>query len=90
MYRWLDGRTREVVVEHGFRTIIQPPAWPGAESIYSMRAIAPNQPGDYILRATIIQEGWRWLDFLAPAVSVESPVTIVSGPPVEEALHETI
>jgi glycosyltransferase involved in cell wall biosynthesis len=77
MYRWLNGRTRKMVVEHGFRTIIQPPAWPGVESIYSMRVIAPEEPGDYILRVTIIQEGWRWLDVLAPEVCAESHVAIV-------------
>ena len=77
MYRWLHGRTRDMVVEHGLRTIIQPPAWPGGESVYSMRAIAPDEPGDYILRVTIIQEGWRWLDLLAPPVCAESLVAIV-------------
>lgn len=76
-YRWLNSRTREMVVEHGFRTIIQPPAWPGVESFYSMRVIAPDDPGEYLLRVTIIQEGWRWLDFLAPVVCAESPVAIV-------------
>jgi hypothetical protein len=47
------------------------------ESIYSMRVISPHEPGDYLLRATIIQEGWRWLDVLAPVVCAESPVAIV-------------
>ena len=75
-YRWLSRRTGEIVVEHGFRTILQPPAWPGMESVYPMRAIAPNREGDYILRVTIIQEGWRWLDHLSPAVSADAPVRV--------------
>ena len=75
-YRWLCRRTGEIVVEHGFRSILQPPAWPGMETIYPMRAIAPNREGDYILRATIIQEGWRWLDHLSPAVCADAPVRI--------------
>ena len=79
MYRWIDGRTGEMAVEQGLRTIIQPPAWPGMESTYSLRVIAPSQPGDYILRATIIQEGWRWLDTLAPAVYAEAPVKVLSN-----------
>jgi len=47
-----------------------------------MRAIAPNEPGDYILRVTIIQEGWRWLDFLTPPVCADTPVTIAPELPV--------
>jgi hypothetical protein len=90
MYRWLNARTGLMVVEHGVRTIIQPPARPGEETFYSMRAIAPNEPGDYILRVTIIQEGWRWLDSLAPAVCAESPVTIAPELPVQEVCHETV
>jgi glycosyltransferase involved in cell wall biosynthesis len=91
MYRWLNASTGEMVVEHGIRSIIQPPAWPGGESVYSMRAIAPNEPGDYILRVTIIQEGWRWLDFLTPAVCADAPVTIAPElSVVHEVWHATI
>jgi hypothetical protein len=88
MYRWLNASTGSTVVEHGFRSIIQPPAWPGGKPVYSMRAIAPNDPGDYILRVTILQEGWRWLDFLEPAVCVDSLVTIARS--VEEVSHATV
>ena len=90
MYRWLNASTGEIVVEHGLRSIIQPPAWPGGESVYSMRVIAPNEPGDYILRATIIQEGWRWLDFLTPAVCADAPVTIAPELSLHEVQHATI
>jgi hypothetical protein len=78
MYRWLDASTGSIVVEHGFRSIMQPPVWPGEDSVYSMRAIAHHEPGDYILRVTILQENWRWLDFLEPAVSADTPVTIAA------------
>jgi len=90
MYRWLNARTRDMVVEHGLRTIIQPPAWPGRESVYSMRAIAPNEAGDYILRVTIIQEGWRWLDLVAPSVRAESFVKVVPEFSAQQASYETI
>jgi hypothetical protein len=70
-----------MAVEHGLRTIIQPPAWPGEQSVHTMRAIAPNEPGDYILRVTIIQEGWRWLDLLAPAVRADAPMTVTPDKP---------
>jgi len=90
MYRWLNASTGSIVVEHGFRSIIQPPTWPGGESVYSMRAIAPSEPGDYILRVTIIQEGWRWLDILQPAVCVDTPVTIAPELLRNEVSHAPI
>jgi hypothetical protein len=90
MYRWLNASNGSIAVEHGFRSIMQPPAWPGGESVYSMRAIAPNEPGDYVLRVTIIQEGWRWLDALQPAVCVDTPVTIAGELSVNEVSHATL
>ena len=90
MYRWLDASTGAMVVENGFRSILQPPAEPGGESVYSMRAIAPNRPGDYVLRVTIIQEGWRWLDALRPEVRVDAPVTIAPEPSVQKVYHATV
>jgi len=78
MTRWLDARTGKMVVEHGFRTILQPPALPGAMSVYPIRAIAPREAGDYTLRVTIVQEGWRWLDHLSPAVSAEARVVVAA------------
>jgi glycosyltransferase involved in cell wall biosynthesis len=77
MCRWLDGRTGQFVVEHGFRTILQPPAWPDTETVYSMRAFAPGRAGEYVLRVTIIQEGWRWLDHLDPRVLAETRVVVL-------------
>ena len=90
MYRWLDAATGGLVVEHGFRSIIQPPAWPGEETTYTMRVISPDVPGNYTLRVTIIQEGWRWLDFLAPEVCVDARVTIAPELAVGEVRHATV
>jgi hypothetical protein len=78
-YRWLSAWNGAVVVEHGHRSILQPPAWPNVESAYSMRIIAPSEPGEYVLRATIIQEGWRWLDSLAPPVRADTPVWVAAA-----------
>jgi hypothetical protein len=78
-YRWLSAWNGAVVVENGFRTILQPPAWPRARSVYAMRIVAPSEPGEYVLRATIIQEGWRWFDVLAPPVRADAPVLVIAG-----------
>jgi hypothetical protein len=78
-YRWLSAWNGAVVVEDGLRSILQPPAWPKAESTYTMRIVAPGEPGEYVLRATIIQEGWRWLDAMAPFVRADARVLVVAG-----------
>ena len=78
-YRWLSAWSGAVVVEHGFHSILQPPAWPNAESAYALRVIAPNRPGEYVLRATVIQEGWRWLDALPPPVRADAAVRVISA-----------
>ena len=77
MYRWIARGAGEVVVEHGFRSIIQPPAQPGSETEYTMRIIAPKIEGQYVLRVTMIQEGWRWLDHLEPKVTADAVIRVV-------------
>jgi len=78
MYRWLNLSSGAIVTEHGLRSIMQPPAWPGQRTEYTMRAIAPKQPGEYVLRVTIIQEGWRWLDKVDPALYADAQVTVTA------------
>ena len=42
MYRWLHGRTHKMVVEHGLRTIIQPPASSGPPVMQAQAISSPN------------------------------------------------
>jgi Glycosyltransferase Family 4 len=76
MYRWIDPATGDAVVEHGFRSILQPPSLPGTESQYILRVFAPSKPGRYTLRGTILQENWRWLDMVSPEILCETCVTV--------------
>jgi len=76
MYRWIDRTTGETVVEHGLRSILQPPLLPGSSNEYPMCVIPPERQGDCILRVTVIQEGWRWLDTLDPKVCAEATVCV--------------
>ena len=77
MYRWIDRASGEIVVEHGLRSILQPPLLPGSSSEYPVCVIPPERDGDCILRVTVIQEGWRWLDTLDPKVCAEVPVCVI-------------
>ena len=75
MYRWIgpDGAT---VVEHGMRSIVQPPCHPQTSQNYLMHVIAPDTPGEYRLRLTMIQEGWRWLDRVEPPLQYDTFVSV--------------
>jgi 2-polyprenyl-3-methyl-5-hydroxy-6-metoxy-1,4-benzoquinol methylase len=60
-YHWLDDRGEAVVFE-GERTRLLPwVAGPGAER-FAVRGAAPDRPGSYVLRLTLVQEGCRWFD----------------------------
>ena len=51
-----------MVVFEGERTRLLP--WvtgPGAE-LFPVRGTAPDRPGTYVLRLTLVQEGCRWFD----------------------------
>lgn len=75
-YRWLNDRTGEVVVDEGARTMMQPPLAPGQQAIYSVGVAAPDEPGRYRLRLTLVQEWLRWLDRIEHPVSAESVVLV--------------
>ncbi len=76
MYRWLDRESGAMVIEHGLRTVVSPPCWPGSTTSQTLRVFAPARAGELILRVTMIQEGWRWLDALEPAVADEAAVSV--------------
>jgi hypothetical protein len=60
-YHWLDDQG-DVVVFEGERTRLLPwVAGPGAER-FAVRGTAPDRPGTYVLRLTLVQEGCRWFD----------------------------
>lgn len=76
MYRWLDPESGATIVEHGFRTVVSPLCWPGSTTHQAVRVFAPARPGHFTLRVTMIQEGWRWLDALQPAVADNAAVSV--------------
>jgi hypothetical protein len=76
MYRWLDAASGAMVVEHGLRTAVSPTCGPGCTTRHAVRVFAPARSGEFTLRVTMVQEGWRWLDALQPAVADETGVSV--------------
>ena len=79
VYRWIHRETGEALAAPHLRSIIDPPAAPHSTTEYRMRVAAPAQTGVHILRVTMIQEGWRWLDAVEPVVCAEALVPVSSG-----------
>ncbi|MEO8074714.1 MAG: glycosyltransferase family 4 protein [Acidobacteriota bacterium] len=79
-YRWFRDGIDEVTDREGLRTALRPPLSPGGRATYSLNIAAPDEPGRYRLRVTIVQEFLRWLDSLPCLLSAEATLVIVSSP----------
>ena len=77
-YHWLDAETGEVVVFDGQRSGLFPPVPANSSRTYAMLIIAPDQPGEYILQTTIVQDGVRWLDEINPKILQEFELTVIA------------
>ena len=77
-YRWITGDDREVAGPEALRTPLKPALRPHHSVSYVMTVAAPDEPGSYRLRVTLVQELVRWLDTLPSPVSAEAPVVVAS------------
>jgi len=72
-YHWL--RTNgEFELFDGRRALLFPALREGTERNYEMEILAPETPGEYILRVAFVQEGVRWMDDPATGTTVDVPV----------------
>lgn len=61
-YHWISAGDGAVVVFDGRRTAIRPGVATGHTMTCSLAVEAPPEPGAYILRVTLVQEGVAWFD----------------------------
>jgi UDP-3-O-[3-hydroxymyristoyl] glucosamine N-acyltransferase len=75
-YHWIcpDDRSRDVV--EGVRTLLSRPLYPEASLTERMTVEAPDTPGSYVLRVTLVQESVFWFDELTPPVASWLMVTV--------------
>ena len=74
-YRWLLPDGTELPVE-GVRTPIQPPIPPKSSGEAMIQVEAPREPGDYVLRITLVQETLRWLDRPPASIRADTAVAV--------------
>jgi SAM-dependent methyltransferase len=72
-YHWLKTSGQCLIFE-GERSRITPDARSSGSDIYEMRVTAPEVPGRYLLRITLVQERIRWLDQAPYHVYCDLPI----------------
>jgi hypothetical protein len=75
-YHWLEKLTRKVVVFEGIRSGFFPGLEAKATAQYDMTILAPDQPGEYILQTTVVQDGVCWFENVRPGIVKEFPVLV--------------
>jgi 2-polyprenyl-3-methyl-5-hydroxy-6-metoxy-1,4-benzoquinol methylase len=72
-YHWLKTSGHYLIFE-GERSRITPDMRSGGSDIYEMGVTAPDVPGNYVLRITLVQERIRWLDQAPYRVYCDLPI----------------
>ena len=90
-YHWIESGTGRYHVFDGERTALIVAVRPRSRLSQDMRVLAPQEPGQYGLVLTMVQEGLVWFDQTPQPVAVEWPVAVHSadcGRPDERTLRE--
>jgi SAM-dependent methyltransferase len=74
-YRWLD-KGGDGPVTDGRRSLVFPWLGPGMSDEYDVTVDAPEQPGDYLLRLTAVQEFVAWFDDPAGGLAQDVAVAV--------------
>jgi glycosyltransferase involved in cell wall biosynthesis len=75
-YHWFTSSQTCPVIFDGLRTQLGLPLPPGSQRISLMKIQAPNAPGKYLLRVTLVQEHAFWFDDLSPPLFAEDRITV--------------
>jgi hypothetical protein len=76
-YRWLAVESDRFQVVEGMRTLVRPSLRPTEHADYDLKVVAPEIPGRYRLRVTLVQETVGWLDQLAKPVFAETQISVI-------------
>jgi hypothetical protein len=74
-YRWLSGPARNAAAG-ALLTPLSFPVEPGSKGIYYVRVAAPAAQGNFRLRLTFVQEGFRRFDSLFPRVCADVRIEV--------------
>jgi hypothetical protein len=74
-YHWMSPEGGMLLAE-GLRTRLLPPLAPGERRKYPLNVQPPSDPGDWILRITLVQESVAWFDDCGLQCLVDLPITV--------------
>lgn len=77
-YHWIDQATRRNVIFDGERSGLFPCVRPNTNMSYSMKVVAPRQPGGYMLQTTLLQENVRWFEEIQPDILQEFAILVTA------------
>jgi SAM-dependent methyltransferase len=75
-YHWIERATRQIIVFEGNRSGLFPGVDPGEVARCRMMVTAPDQPGEYILQTTMLQEGACWFENIRPEILREFVISV--------------
>ena len=78
-YHWLHQETRQMCVWDGYRNGFFPDAPANATTPCTMMIVAPDQPGQYLLQISIVQEEVCWFDQVRSGTLQEFAVSVIAG-----------
>jgi F5/8 type C domain/Ig-like domain from next to BRCA1 gene len=83
-YAWFDGGNQPVLVAQDIRTALPSDMAPGDEAVVTASTVAPDHPGRYRLRWSLVEEGIAWF-YDRGARSLDVSVDVVRlGAPVPQ------
>ena len=77
-YHWIEKSTRCTVVFDGQRSGFLPCLGPYSTRRYPMKVVAPDHDGEYILQATIVQDGACWFEEVRPEIVREFTISVMA------------
>ncbi len=86
-YHWIDSSGSPVVFD-GLRTRLIPELPSGRQRTYPVDVIAPDVPGRFSLRVTLVQEYVAWFDEWDPRNAAQCFVEVLPGQPEAESHPE--
>lgn len=78
-YHWVEKATRRMLVFDGNRTKLFPCVDASEAVRCRMTVMAPNEPGEYILQTTMVQEEVCWFEDVRPEILQEFAVRVTDG-----------
>ena len=77
-YHWLDKVGRTMCVWDGYRSGLYPDAPANTTTCCTMMIVAPDQPGQYLLQISMVQEEVSWFEQVRPGVLQEFDVLVIA------------